>query len=260
MSTGQLSINGHSLFVDQRGPAGGLPVILLHHGLGSTRAWRSQMTALAKAGFRAIAYDRWGYGRSDPRAQLSMPYFQDDQDDLLAILDQLQIEQAALVGHSDGGTMALYFAARYSERVSCLVTLAAHAYVEEKMAAGLPYVLQQYREDAEFRARLRRRHGANTEAVVMGWYQGWHKDSNLNWDMRPELAHIHCPVLVIQGDADEHATPQHAIEIAQAIPGADLVVLPGARHMLQREQAVAVNRQLLEFLAQVFRQEFADVQ
>jgi pimeloyl-ACP methyl ester carboxylesterase len=259
MSTAYCLINGHSLFFEQRGPAGGLPVILLHHGLGSTRAWRSQLSVLAKAGYRAIAYDRWGYGRSDPRAQLSMPYFQEDQDDLLAILDQMRIEQAALVGHSDGGTIALYFAARYPQRVSCLVTLAAHAYVEVKMASGLPNVLQQYREDAEFRARLERRHGANTEAVVMGWYQGWHKDSNLSWDLRPELVQIHCPVLVMQGEADEHATPQHAGEIAQAIPGADLVLLPGARHMLQREQAEEVNRRLLEFLRQAVRQELADV-
>lgn len=217
------------------------------------------MTALAKAGYHVISYDRWGYGRSDPRAQLSMPYFQDDQDDLLAILGQLQIERASLVGHSDGGTIALYFAARYPQRVSCLVTLAAHAYVEDKMTYGLPFVLQQYREDADFRARLQRRHGDKTEAVVLGWYHGWHKDTNLNWDMRLELAQIRCPVLVMQGEADEHATPQHAGEIVQAIPDAELVLLPGAHHMFQREQAEEVNRRLLEFLAQVLRQEFADV-
>lgn len=259
MSTSQISINGHSIFVEQRGAAGGLPVILLHHGLGSTRAWRSQMTALAKASYHVISYDRWGYGRSDPRAQLSMPYFQDDQDDLLAILDQLQIERAALVGHSDGGTIALYFAARYPQRVSCLVTLAAHAYVEGKMTLGLPHVLQQYQGDAEFRARLQRRHGDKTEAVVMGWINGWHKDSNLSWDMRPDLAQIRCPVLVMQGEADEHATPQHAYEIAQAIPDAELVLLPGAHHMFQREQAEEVNRRLLEFLGQAVGQELADV-
>jgi len=66
--------------------------------------------------------------------------------------------------------------------------------------------------------------------------------------------------LVMQGEADEHATPQHAGEIAQAIPGAELVVLPRAHHMLQRERAEDVNQCLLDFLAQVVRQEFADVQ
>jgi pimeloyl-ACP methyl ester carboxylesterase len=260
MTTGHLLVNGHSLYFEQRGPADGLPVILLHHGLGSTRAWRSQLVALAKAGYRLIAYDRWGYGRSDPRAELSMPYFRDDQDDLLALLDQLLIERVALVGHSDGGTIALYFAARFPHRVSCLAILAAHAYVEEKMTLGLPYVLQQYQEDADFRLRLQRRHGDKTEAVVMGWYHGWHKNSNLSWDMRPELNQIRCPVLVMQGEADEHATPQHAIEIAQAIPGAELVLLPETHHMLQREQAGEVNRRLLQFFRQAVRQEIADVQ
>lgn len=234
-------------------------MILLHHGLGSTRAWRSQLRALDIAGYRAIAYDRWGYGRSAPREQLSMPHFKEDQEDLLAMLDQLQIERAALVGHSDGGTIALYFAARYPQRVSCLVTLAAHGYVEEKMTAGLPYILRQYREDADFRSKLQRRHGANTEAVMMGWYNGWYQETNLSWDIRPELAQIRCPVLVMQGEVDEHASPQHAQEIARAIPGAVAVLLAGANHMLQREYADEVNQRLLDFLAQVIRQEFADV-
>jgi pimeloyl-ACP methyl ester carboxylesterase len=77
--------------------------------------------------------------------------------------------------------------------------------------------------------------------------------------MRPELAQIRCPVLVLQGEADEHATPQHAGEIAQAIPDSELVLLPGAHHMFQREQAEEVNRRLLEFLRQAVRQELADV-
>lgn len=259
MSARYLTVNDHTLYVEQKDPPDGFPVILLHHGLGSTHAWRSQIEALSEGGYCALAYDRWGYGRSDPRQQLSMPYFLEDQDDLLALLDQLQIERAALVGHSDGGTIALYFAARHPQRVSCLVTLAAHAFVEEKMTAALPLVLQQYREDANFRAALQRRHGVKAEAVVLGWFNGWNNDANLGWDMRPMLAQIHCPVLVMQGEADEHATPRHAQEIANAIPGADLVLLPGANHMLQREQADEVNRRLLEFLGQAIRQEFADV-
>lgn len=259
MSTGYLTANGHALYVEQKGPPDGFPVILLHHGLGSTHAWRLQVTALSEAGYCAVAYDRWGYGRSDPRAQLSMPYFLEDQDDLLALLDQSQNERAVLVGHSDGGTIALYFAANHPQRVSCLVTLAAHAYVEEKMIAALPHVLRQYSEDADFRVRLQRRHGNKAETIVTGWYNGWNQDTNLGWDMRPVLAQIRCPVLVMQGEADEHATPRHAQEIANAIPCADLALLPGAHHMLQREQADEVNRRLLEFLGQVVKQEFADV-
>ncbi len=268
MSSRFLTVNGHQLYIDERGLLGApaVPslaqpvVVLLHHGLGSTHAWRSQFPALTRAGYRTLAYDRWGYGRSAPRSQLSMPYFEEDQADLLTILDQMQIWQAALVGHSDGGTIALYFAARHPERVTCLVILAAHAYVDEYVTAGMPYVLQQYREDASFRSKLQRRHGGQTETMFMAWYNGWYKEANRDWDMRPDLGRIRCPTLVMQGDEDEHAPPQHVVDIASAIPGAELHLVPGAGHMLQRERAREVNRRLLGFLGQVVRQELTDVQ
>ena len=69
-----LWINGHDLYVEEHGPQNGNPVVLLHHGLGSVSAWKEQFDALSQAGWRAIAYDRWGYGRSAPRQQESIPY------------------------------------------------------------------------------------------------------------------------------------------------------------------------------------------
>ena len=71
---------------------------------------------------------------------------------------------------------------------------------------------------------------------------------SLSWDMRPILSHIHCPVLVVQGEQDEHATPQHAKDIAEAIPGAELWLLPGAGHMFPQENAALINPRLLQFL------------
>ena len=67
--------------------------------------------------------------------------------------------------------------------------------------------------------------------------------------MRPLLAGISCPALVIQGEQDEHATPQHARDIAAAIPGAELWLLPGAGHMLPQEAAERFNPRLIEFLS-----------
>ena len=60
---------------------------------------------------------------------------------------------------------------------------------------------------------------------------------NSSWDMRPILRQIGCPTLVVQGEADEHATPQHARDIADGIPGAELWLVPGAGHMLPQENA-----------------------
>lgn len=260
MSSRLIDVRGHRLHVEERGSGSDPAVVLLHHGLGTERAWRAQIPFLAKAGYRVIAYDRWGYGHSDPREKLSMPYFEDDQADLLALLERLEIDRAALVGHSDGGTIALYVAARHLERVSALATLAAHAFVEETMITSVQRVYGEYQTDEDFRIRLHRRQGSNTEAVISGWYHGWFRAENRGWDMRPEIGKISCPALVMQGAEDDHGSQEQARDIAAAIPGAELVLLPGAGHMLPRENGDEVNRRLSLFLERVLKQELADVQ
>jgi pimeloyl-ACP methyl ester carboxylesterase len=246
-----MRINGHELNVEFSGPENGPVVVLLHHGLGSTWAWKAQIPALVAAGWRVIAYDRWGYGASCPRPQLSIPSFEEDVQDLLGLLDCLELERPVIVGHSDGGTIGLRFAADYPERLSALVVVAAHAYVEPKMKTGMRQVRQTYEQEPRFLGGLQRLHGEKTSAVFEGWFHGWFRQENLEWDMQPMLGRIACPTLVIQGEADEYATPQHAIDIAAAIRGAQLWLEPGAGHMLPQEVPEEFNRRLVGFLDEV---------
>ncbi len=241
-------INGHDLYVEQHGPEDGLDVILLHHGLGSVRAWREQLPALASAGYRVTAYDRWGYGGSAARSGIDLPTFATDMNDLLGLLTELRINQAALVGHSDGGTLALYFAAQYPDMVSCLVTIAAHIYVEQKMESGIDGIRDAFETDPRFRKGLLNAHGEKFETVFHNWYDGWHRQELLTWDMRPVIRDIQCPALIIQGELDEHATPQHAWDAAEAIPVAQAWIIPNAGHMLPMENAGLLNPRLLGFL------------
>ncbi len=198
-------INGHHLHVECHGPQDGPPVILLHHGLGSVRAWKSNIPDLAAAGFRVIAYDRWGYGKSDPRQQLGQPCFADDLADLCALMQTIGVSRAALVGHSDGGTIALYFAAANPRQVSHLIVVAAHIYVEPKMLPGLQAIRYMYENDPDFRRKFIRQHGEKAESVFKNWHDGWYRVEHLAWDMRPILGKIACRTLVIQGEEDEHA-------------------------------------------------------
>ncbi len=260
MNNSLLSINGHQISVLDSGPVDGFPVVLLHHGLGSQYSWKQQLPALVAAGWRVIAYDRWGYGGSSPRPALSVPNFEDDIQDLHALLERLELTSAALVGHSDGGTIALYYAARCPDRVSCLVTAAAHIYVEPKMEHGIQSVRHAFESDESFRKGLRHLHGGKTESVFWNWYNGWMKPDSLGWDIRPLLASITCPALIVQGEQDEHATPQHARDIAAEIPAAELWLVPDARHMLPQEDPRHFNRRALDFLAQAVERESANVQ
>jgi pimeloyl-ACP methyl ester carboxylesterase len=243
-------INQHNLNVEQFGPENGPDVVLLHHGLGSVKAWREQIPTLLDAGYRVTAYDRWGYGGSDTRPGLDLPTFTADVDDLHEMLKQLRVRRAALVGHSDGGTIALYYAAKYPNQVTRVVSIAAHIYVEPKMESGILGVQRAFESDEHFRTGLRYAHGSKYEAVFHNWFDGWFRIDSLSWDLRPIIKQIRCPVLVVQGEEDEHATPQHAENIADAIPRAELWLIPKTGHMLPQEAANIFNPRLRQFLEQ----------
>ncbi len=241
-------VNGHNLSVEVNGPEDGPVVVLLHHGLGSVNAWRRQVTALAQAGYRTVAYDRWGYGDSDPRPSLDVPAFRRDLDDLLSLLIQLEAPKAALIGHSDGGTIALYFAVQYPERVSCLILVAGHIYLEPKMKTGILGIKRSFETDEGFRKGMQSAHGEKSASVFHNWFDGWKRVESLGWDMRSILGQVSCPALVVQGTEDEHATPRHAMDIAASIAGADLWLLSGAKHMLPQENYLEFNPRVLQFL------------
>lgn len=243
----ELDRQDHRLYFEIHGPEQGQPVVLLHHGLGSVRAWKGQVGPLAKAGYRVAVYDRWGYGESSPRRRLSIPDFHDDQQDLLALMDCLDMQRPHLVGHSDGGTIALIFAARHPERIASVAAIAAHIYFEPKMEPGILGVRQAFETDPDFREGLRRVHGEKVEQVFFNWFNGWVDEANLDWDLRPELHRIACPALIVQGREDEHATPKHALDAMEAIPGAGLWIEPGVGHMLPQTIPEKLNQRLLEF-------------
>jgi len=245
---GRVWLNGRQIYREIHGRVDRPVVVLLHHGLGSTVSWEKQVPVLVQADLRVIVYDRWGYGRSDPRPGLDAPEFGEDRRDLVALLEAEGINRTMLVGHSDGGTIALYFAADHPEWTLKLVTVAAHVYVEAKMKTGMDNLKQVWETSDRFRTGLQRLHGRQTPAVFENWYRDWRRPYSLVWDLRPDLAAIRCPTLVIQGTEDEYALPQHARDLAAAIPGARLCLFPGANHQLPQEAPESFHQQLLPFL------------
>lgn len=246
----QLQINGRKLSVESAGPEDGHVVVFLHHGLGAIQSWKKQIDVFSTAGYQVLVYDRWGHGKSDSRDHWSMPNFEQDLADLETILGKLGHRQASLVGHSDGGTIAMHYAVNHPEQVTSLVLVAAHIYIETKMIPGIQSVKQQFEGDRRFQNQMHRVHGDNSEPVFWGWFNGWSDPSILDWDIRPVISQISCPTLVVQGLEDEHASPQHARDIAGSIQVADLWLVPGAGHMLPQNHPREFNRRLLQFLGQ----------
>jgi pimeloyl-ACP methyl ester carboxylesterase len=116
------------------------------------------------------------------------------------------------------------------------------------MESGILGVRDAFENDERFRMGMQYAHGDKYEAVFYNWFNGWHRTESLAWDMRPMLGQINCPALIVQGEDDEHATPQHAVDLAKSIPDADLWLVPQARHMLPQENTAEFNLRLLKFL------------
>ncbi|MDP9416751.1 MAG: 3-oxoadipate enol-lactonase [Actinomycetota bacterium] len=237
------------------------PVVLLIGSLGSTLGmWEPQVDALAEH-FRVVRYDARGHGRSPVPPG---PYALDDLvDDALTLLDRLGVRRACVIGLSLGGMTALRLAAREPERVDRLAVLCTSALLGPSQA---------WHE----RAALVRAHGvaAVADAVVSRWFteQTRSRDPQLVesmravvaatpaegyaaccealavMDLRDDLPTICAPSLVVAGAEDPATPPEHLKAVAAAIPDARLVVLPGAAHLANWEQALAVNAALLTHL------------
>lgn len=241
-------INGHHLHLEIFGISQENPIIFLHHGLGSTKSWKFQISDFVGAGFKVILYDRWGYGESDARTHFSMPEFSEDIKDLLCVIDLLQIQKVNLIGHSDGGTISLIFSARYPSIVLKQIVVAAHIYVEEKMIHGIEKIRQEYELKTAFRYGMSRYHGQKSDTVFHGWYDGWMRKENLNWEMSEQLKNVVCPTLIIQGCQDEHAEPMHAQEIHKKISNSELVLLEQSAHMVLQDNPERINPIMINFM------------
>jgi pimeloyl-ACP methyl ester carboxylesterase len=247
--SGYADVGDHRLYWERHESSDADPVVLLHHGLGSIRSWRRQVKALSDVGFDLVLFDRWGYGRSDPRPGFEPGFLQHDAQEALRLLDRLGLQRAHLVGHSDGGTIALLIAAEHPERVISLVVVAAHIYYEPKMLTGL-HLIEESISRPPLALALQKEHGERGQDLARAWIEHWLESDPQELSMQDQLADISAPTLVIQGEQDEHATPRHAIDIAEGVQHGHLWLIPGARHMPMHEVPDLFNEHLLAFLAE----------
>jgi pimeloyl-ACP methyl ester carboxylesterase len=207
----------------------GAPLVLLHEGLGSVSTWRDFPEALAKRTARPVmAYSRFGHGRSDPPARPHTVRFMHDEAALLPdVLDAAQIDRAMLVGHSDGGSIALIAAARFPARVEALVLEAPHVFVEDISIESIQRTTSAY-DSGDLEARLARHH-ADVEAAFRGWSDVWLDPAFREWNLEAFLRRITRPMLLIQGDRDEYGTLAQIEAIARQAGGpVETLVLPTA--------------------------------
>lgn len=232
---------GRSLAMQQLQPEGAPArptLVFLHEGLGSIALWRDFPTRLCeRLRLPGLVYDRWGHGQSEPLDRpRDVRYLHDEAELFLpAVLEAADVAEPLLIGHSDGGTIALLFAARFPDRPAAIVTEAAHVFGEDLTVAGIRAAGRAYAE-TDLATRLTRYHGDRTDRLFRAWHDRWLSPDFRGWNIEAELAAVACPALVLQGDADQYGTPAQVEAIARAVSGpAETALLPRIGHTPHQE-------------------------
>jgi pimeloyl-ACP methyl ester carboxylesterase len=231
-------------------------VVFLHEGLGSLSMWKDYPQRLCDAcGSRGLVFSRAGYGRSTPRrADERWPVdfmHRQAQDVLPRLFDRLGVRAHAnppwLLGHSDGGSIALIHAAAFPDAVAGVVAVAPHIFVEDVSMASIAAARDAYRA-TDLRTRLARYHD-DPDSAFFGWNDVWLDPAFRDWSIEPVLDRLQCPILAVQGEDDEYGTLAQVTGIRARVPHAEIVVLVNCGHSPQRDQPEALTRTVADFIA-----------
>ncbi|PIE89606.1 MAG: alpha/beta hydrolase [Acidobacteria bacterium] len=211
-----------------------IPFVLLHEGLGCLELWRDFPEQLAKRTRRDVyLFERFGHGKSGKLDGKPDPHYQarEARDVLPVMLDKTGIERALFYGHSDGGTIALLFAAGHPEKAAGIISVAAHVLSDPTSLTGIKKAISAY-ENGSLRDKMKVYHGDATDGMFWRWARTWTDPEFRDWNILNELPRITCPVLAIQGELDEYGEAAQIKTIAENVSGrSDLMLIPNCRHI-----------------------------
>ena len=222
----------------------GTPVILLHGGLGHSGNWGYQVPALVDAGYRAVLIDSRGHGRS---TRDERPYsYELMGSDVLAVMDTLRLDNAAIIGWSDGACTGLILARTAPTRVARVFFFACNidpgGVKPFEPSPALNRCFARHVKDYAALSATPDEFDAFSEAV------GLMQRTQPNYSAS-DLADIRVPVTIVQSEHDEFIKPEHAAYLARSIPGAHLLVLPGVSHFAPLQRPAQFNEAMLSFLS-----------
>ncbi len=227
------------------------PLVLLHDSLGCVELWRDFPEHLAATLCRpVIAYDRLGFGRSSPRAEIPSLDFIAEEARLHfpLIREALNLSDYLVLGHSVGGAMALLIAAS-DANCQAAISVSGQVYVEARTLEGIRAAGKAFSEPAQFE-KLVRWHQEKADWVLSAWTRTWLDPDFARWDIRANLESIACPVLALHGELDEFGSPAFPEAIARHAGGqAEMELFKACGHVPHREQRARVLASITRFLS-----------
>ncbi len=241
--SGMAPVNDIKMYYEIWNKDGPDPVILLHGGLGNTTNWGNQVPALI-GNHKVIAADSRGHGRSTRSDQ---PFgYHLMASDVLALMDYLEIDKASIVGWSDGGIIGIDIAIHNPDRLNKLFAYGANYNVSgvdpavmdnPVFGAAVAKMVAQYQKLSPTPADFDK----FVEAISAMWFS--------QPDYKPEeLGRITTPTVIADGQYEEAIKPEHTVELAKLIPGAQLVIIPNVSHMGMFQDPAAFNQAMTDFI------------
>jgi pimeloyl-ACP methyl ester carboxylesterase len=241
--SGYAPVNGIKIWYAEFGQ--GEPVILLHGGLANSNYWGDQVPVLAKH-YRVIVMDSRGHGRSTRNEQ---PYGYDLMaSDVIALMDDLKIEKAAIVGWSDGAILGLDIAINHPERLTKLFAFAANSD---------PSGVKDIAQSAVFNAYIARAEKEYEKlSATPKEYKSFLDQISKMWATQPnwtadQLKSIKVPTWIVDADHDEAIKRENTLFMADNVPGAGLLLQPEVSHFSFLQDPQQFNADVLHFLAHV---------
>jgi pimeloyl-ACP methyl ester carboxylesterase len=224
----------------------GSPVILLHGGLGHSGNWGYQVPALIQSGYHAVVIDSRGHGRSTRDQRLYT--YELMGSDVLAVMDRLNLEKAALAGWSDGACTALILASNVPARVDGVFFFACNMDPSgtKEFEFG-PLVQRCFSRHVKDYAQL---------SDTPDQFDQFSEAVGLMQRTQPtysaeDLAQIHVSVAIVHSEHDEFIKREHAEYLAHSIPNAEFIYLPDVSHFAPLQRPDQFNRAILTFLGKI---------
>jgi pimeloyl-ACP methyl ester carboxylesterase len=168
------------------------------------------------------------------------------------LLAKAGVDDAVLVGHSDGASIALIYAGEIGRGLRAVVTMAPHVFVEDVCVRSIAAIRAEYAaEGSDVRSKLARHH-ADVDGAFYGWADAWLDPGFRSWDLIGFLPGVKVPVLVIQGEDDEYGTVAQVDAVCRGVSGpAERLVLPGCGHVPQKDRPEETVRAVVELVRRV---------